>query len=73
MIFPFSFIVLLLYRLFYLELSYSFLIIPLTFVLIVDIYIKLIENRNQLEGYYNEAELFKKLLAEKKKNFSLAE
>ncbi len=60
-----------LYRFFYLELSYSFLIIPLTFVLIADIYFKLVENRNQLQGFYNEAELFKKLLAEKENELSL--
>lgn len=61
----------LLYRLFYLELSYSFLIIPLTLVLITDLYFKLIENRNQLQGYYNQAEIFKKLLAEKEKELSI--
>jgi transcriptional regulator with PAS, ATPase and Fis domain/CHASE2 domain-containing sensor protein len=60
-----------LYRFFYLEFSYSFLIIPLMFVLITEIYFKIVENRNQLQGYYNEAELFKKLLAEKEKQLSL--
>lgn len=60
----------LLNRLLYLELSYSFLFIPSTFILIADIYFKLIENRNRLQGYYNEAELFKKLLAEKEKELS---
>lgn len=57
-------------RFFFLEIAYSFLIIPLIFLLIADIYFKLIENRNQLQGYYNEAELFKKLLAEKEKELS---
>lgn len=52
-------------RIFYLELAFSFLIIPLSLTFITHIYFLLIEKRNLLAGYYNEAELFKKLLFEK--------
>lgn len=55
------------YRFLFIELAISFIILPLAFTFIVDIYFTLIEKRNQLTGYYNESELFKKLLAEKEK------
>lgn len=56
-----------LYRFLFIELAISFIILPLAFTFIADIYFTLIEKRNQLTGYYNESELFKKLLAEKEK------
>ncbi len=56
-----------LYRFLFIELGISFIILPLAFTFIADIYFTLIEKRNQLTGYYNESELFKKLLAEKEK------
>ncbi len=55
------------YRFLFIELAISFIILPLAFTFIADIYFTLIEKRNQLTGYYNESELFKKLLAEKEK------
>lgn len=55
------------YRFLFIELAISFIILPLAFTFIADIYFMLIEKRNQLTGYYNESELFKKLLAEKEK------
>ncbi|MCU0342252.1 MAG: sigma 54-interacting transcriptional regulator [Ignavibacterium sp.] len=61
----------LLFRLFYFELAYSYLFIPMIFVFISDIYMIIVENRNQMRGYFNEAELFKKLLSEKEQELSL--
>jgi transcriptional regulator with PAS, ATPase and Fis domain len=58
------------YRIWFLELAFSFILIPIAFVFIADIYFVLIEKRNQLTGYYNESELFKKLLTEKEKELS---
>ena len=60
----------LLYRIFYMELAYSFMIIPLSLSIITDTYFMFVEKRNQLIGYYNESELFKKLLVEKEKELS---
>lgn len=60
----------LLYRIFYLELAYSFMVLPLSLSIIADTYFKFVEKRNQLIGYYNETELFKKLLVEKEKELS---
>lgn len=61
----------LLFRLFYFELAYSYLFIPMIIVFISDIYMIIVENRNQMRGYFNEAELFKKLLSEKEQELSL--
>jgi transcriptional regulator with GAF, ATPase, and Fis domain/CHASE2 domain-containing sensor protein len=58
------------YKFFYIEIAYSFLLIPLLFVLAADIYFKIIEKKNELAGYYNESELLKKLLAEKEKTLA---
>lgn len=60
----------LIYRLWFLELAFSFLLIPLTLMFIANISFILIDKRNQLTGYYNESELFKKLLFEKEKELS---
>ena len=54
-------------RYFYVELAYSFLLLPLFTVISTEIYLKTIDNRNQLKGYYNEAALLKNLLKEKEK------
>ena len=61
------------YRLFFIEIAYSFLLIPLIFVLASDIYFYIIEKKNQLAGYYNESELLKNLLAEKERTLSTLE
>ena len=60
----------LIYRLWFLELAFSFLLIPLTLMFIANISFILIDKRNQLTGYYNESELFKKLLSEKEKELT---
>lgn len=52
---------------YFLELAYTFLLLPLAAVFISDIYFKLIEKKNLLSGYYNESELLKNLLTEKEK------
>ena len=54
-------------RFFYIDLAYSFILLPSLTVFIADIYLKSIDNRNQLTGYYNEAALLKNLLTEKEK------
>lgn len=58
-------------RFLYVELAYSFLIIPLAIMFFVDVYYKVIENRKQLTGYYNEAILLKNLVATKEKELSI--
>lgn len=60
----------LLYRILYLELAYSFMVLPILISITADAYFLLVEKRNQLIGYYNESELFKKLLVEKEKELS---
>ncbi len=54
-------------RFFYIELAYSFLLIPLIVVFLADISLRAIYNKKQLKGFYNEAELLKKLLSQKEK------
>ena len=54
-------------RFFFIDLAYSFLLLPILIVFIADIYLKSIDNRNQLRGFYNEAALLKNLLTEKEK------
>jgi transcriptional regulator with GAF, ATPase, and Fis domain len=57
----------LLNRYLYLELAYSFILLPLAFVFFTNIFLRLLEKRNELTGYFNEAELLKNLLADKEK------
>jgi transcriptional regulator with GAF, ATPase, and Fis domain/CHASE2 domain-containing sensor protein len=57
----------LLNRYLYLEFAYSFILLPLVFVLITNVVLRLKEKRNELTGYFNEAELLKNLLADKEK------
>ncbi len=54
-------------RYLYLELAYSFILLPLTFVFFTNILLRLLEKRDELTGYFNEAELLKRLLANKEK------
>ena len=54
-------------RYMYLELAYSFILLPLAFVFFTNIFLRLLEKRNELTGYFNEAELLKNLLAEKER------
>lgn len=61
------------YRLFFIEIAYSFLLIPLVFVLASDIYFYIIEKKNQLAGFYDESELLKNLLTEKERKLSTLE
>ncbi len=58
-------------RFLYIELAYSYLIIPLAIMFFVDVYYKVVENRKQLKGYYNEAVLLKNLIANKEKELSV--
>lgn len=51
----------------YLELAYSFFIIPLLFVIVSEFTIKIIKSREELESAVYEAELLKKLLGGKEK------
>ncbi|MFZ1517243.1 MAG: sigma 54-interacting transcriptional regulator [Ignavibacteriaceae bacterium] len=54
-------------RFFFIELAYSFLLMPILVIFLNDFYYKIAENKNQIIGFYNESELLKKLLREKEK------
>jgi len=52
---------------FYIELSYIGFLFPFFTLILTEIIYKVIQNRIQLEGIFNETELLKKLLSEKEK------
>lgn len=58
-------------RYFYLEIAYSFFIVPLMFVVISDFYFKIIRSRQELQSAVDETELLKILLDNKEKELSL--
>lgn len=57
-------------RYLFLDIAYSFILLPILVMFLTDFYSNLLEKRNLLTGYYNEAELLKNLLAEKEKSLS---
>lgn len=69
-IIPFFIIAYLINQFLYLELAYSFFIIPITLALIIDSYFYLREKQNQLKGAVDETQILKKLLASKEKELS---
>ncbi|MEO8232700.1 MAG: sigma 54-interacting transcriptional regulator [Ignavibacteriota bacterium] len=60
-------------KFYYIELAYSFVLIPLIFVFISDIYFTVVDKKNQLSGYYNESQLLKNLLVDKEKTLTTLE
>jgi DNA-binding NtrC family response regulator/CHASE2 domain-containing sensor protein len=54
-------------RYLYLELAYSFFIVPLLFVIVSDFAFRIIKSREELKSAVDEAELLKKLLGGKEK------
>ena len=51
----------------FLELAYSFFIIPFLFVIVSEFAFRIVESREELRSAVDEAELFKKLLGDKEK------
>jgi DNA-binding NtrC family response regulator/CHASE2 domain-containing sensor protein len=54
-------------QLLYIEISYIAFLLPFFVLILVESFVIVNENRNQLKGFYNEAELVKNLLAEKER------
>ncbi len=60
----------LLHQFYYLELGFAFFLVPVTFVLISDLYFKFLERRNEYKGAVDEARLLKNLLEGKEKELA---
>ena len=67
---PFLIISYLLHQFYYLELGFAFFLVPVTFVLISDLYFKFLERRNEYKGAVDEARLLKNLLEGKEKELA---
>lgn len=66
-------IIFFLFKFYRIELAYSFVLIPLIFVFISDVYFIVVDKKNQLAGYYNESQLLKNLLDDKEKTLTALE